>query len=475
MKPIASAEDIRAAEAAWFADHPGGDLMGRAADAVAEAAASMLQGRAHLGVLVVAGPGNNAGDALFAAAELPDLLGTSVPVYVWPVADRTHADGLSAALEADAVVVDAAAALTLAGEAGLVIDGLSGIGGRAGLDDAALAVARSAESEGTPVLAVDIPSGLVADEAAAHPSFRATRTITFIAPKLAHVGGAASERCGELTVVDIGVEPPASLLSLVEEADAQAWYPFPGATSDKYSRGVVGLDTGSEAYPGAALLGTSGALHAGAGMVRYAGPAREAVLTAFPSVVAPVDAADPGRVQAWVCGSGWPDGDTDRLGRRTADGVPLVLDAGALGSLPATLPEGCVLTPHAGELARLLGVERAAVEAEPVEHARRAASRHRACVLLKGATHYCAAPDGSVLVVAPGPAWTATAGSGDVLAGIAGTLLAAGLPAQRAGALAAWLQARAASEAPGPHTPEEVARDALPRVIGRLGSWGTAP
>ncbi len=467
MEPIASAQSIRDAEAAWFAAHPGGDLMGLAASAVARACVPLLSGRAHLGVLVVAGPGNNAGDALFAAAELGELLGRPVPLWVWPVVDATHTDGLAAALDEGAVVVDAAGALTLCTGVGLVLDGVSGLGGRPGLPDAVAAVARAVAGAGVPVVAVDIPSGLVADSCVAHESFAADVTVTFVARKLAHMAEPAASGCGRVDLVDIGVAPPASDVHVVTEDDLRAWYPWPGAGSDKYSRGVVGVDTGTDVYPGAAVLGVSGALHAGAGMVRYAGPVRDEVLRAFPSVVAPVDPSDPGRVQAWVVGSGWPGGDADRLGRRLADGVPLVVDAGALADLPG-LSAGCLLTPHAGELARFLGVERSSVEADPVGHSRRAATRAGASVLLKGATQYCAAPDGSVLVVEAGPAWTATAGSGDVLAGIAGTLLAAGLPAHRAGALAAALQARAASAMPGPHTPEELAARSLPSVIATL-------
>lgn len=471
MEPIATAQSIRDAEAAWFAAHPGGDLMGLAASAVARVVAEVLSGRESLGMLVVAGPGNNAGDALFAAAEVGELLGSRVPVWVWPVVDSTHADGLAAALDEGAVVVDAAGALTLCTGVGVVIDGVSGLGGRPGLSDAVAPVARATAEAGVPVVAVDIPSGLVADSCVAHPSFVADVTVTFIARKLAHVAEPAASACGRVELVDIGVTPPGSDVGLVTEDDLRAWYPWPGVGSDKYSRGVVGLDTGTDTYPGAALLGVSGALHAGAGMVRFAGPARDEVLRAFPSVVAPLDVADPGRVQAWVVGSGWSGGDGPRLARRVADGVPLVVDAGALRSvlwLQSPLPEGSLLTPHAGELARLLGVERGTVEDDPIGHAREAAAAHGACVLLKGATQYCVAPDGAVLIAEAGPAWTATAGSGDVLAGIAGALLAAGVPALRAGALAASLQARAAAAMPGPHTPDEVAARALPRVIAAL-------
>ena len=471
MEPIASAQMIRDAEAAWFAAHPGGDLMGRAADAVATAAADILRRRDLPGVLVVAGPGNNAGDALYASAELSELLGRTVPLWVWPVLEHTHADGLAAALASGAVVVDAAGALTHVGGAGLVIDGLSGLGGRPGLPDAVAALARACSDDGIPVVAVDIPSGLVADSNVANESFDAEVTVTFIARKLAHVAEPAASRCGRVELVDIGVPAPRSNVALVTEDDLSAWYPWPTVLSHKYSRGVVGIDTGTEAYPGAAVLGVSGALHAGAGMVRFVGPARDAVLRAFPSVVAPLDVDDPGRVQAWVVGSGWPGADGPRLNRRVADGVPMVLDAGALDTvhwLRDPLPSGSLATPHAGELARLIGVERPAVEADPIRYVTEAAEALGACVLLKGATQYCAAPDGAVLVIPAGPPWTATAGSGDVLAGIAGALLAAGVPALRAGALAASLQARAASLRPGPRTPEELAASALPVVIAEL-------
>lgn len=473
MEPLASAAAIRAAEQAWFDAHPGGDLMGRAAAAVARAAAGLLTGRESWGVLVVAGPGNNAGDALFAAAELPELLGRPLPIHIWPVAGHTHADGLAAALDEGAEVIDAAAALLYVTGTGLVIDGLSGLGGRPGLPDAAAAVARAASDAGVPVLAVDLPSGLVADSVQTHPSFLADVTVTFLARKLAQVAQPAASACGRVELFDLGVAVPEARIHRVEAADLHAWYPWPGPLSDKYSRGVVGLDTGSQAYPGAAVLGVDGALHAGAGMVRYAGPARDAVLAHFPNVVAPIDAAEPGRVQSWVCGSGWADADPQRLRRRVADGVPMVLDAGALIDLPPDLPPGSLLTPHAGELARLLGVERAAVTTDPLGHAERAARATGAVVLLKGATQFCVTPDGAVLIAEPGPAWSATAGSGDTLAGIAGTLLAAGLDPWRAGALAASLQARAARAWPGPRTPQDVSTHGLPAALTELAGLGS--
>ena len=459
MEPVVSAQSVRDAEAAWFSAHPGGDLMALAARAVADVVCAELDAARARRVLVVAGPGNNAGDALFAAALVAGDRGVDVLVHL--VGESTHEAGLAAAAGLDAVVVDAAGALGAVRAGGVVVvDGVSGLGGRAGLAPGVAALASACRSARVPVVAVDLPSGLVADSHVGHESFWATRTVTFIARKLAHVASPAAERCGVLTCVDIGVEAPSSDVHVVTDADLAAWYPWPHAASDKYSRGVVGLDTGSLLYPGAAVLGAAGALWAGAGMVRYAGPAREQVLARSPSVVVPADVSDPGRVQAWVCGSGWDaDGAAGRLASRVADGVPIVLDAGALEVSPGSLPAGSVLTPHAGELARLLGVSREAVEGDPIGHARRAASEHGVTVLLKGATQYAVDPDGSVLIALRGAAWTATAGSGDTLAGALGALLAGGVPAQRAAALAASLQAEASRRRPGPVPPDRLAEE----------------
>ena len=154
------------------------------------------------------------------------------------------------------------------------------------------------------------------------------------------------------------------MTGVVTAGEIAAWWPVPGAESHKYTRGVVGIDAGSPQYPGAALLAIAGALGAGPGMVRYLGSApRDLVVGRFPSVVL----AD-GQVQAVVAGSGW--GALVDAGPRLREAlerrVPLVIDADALRLLPADLPAETLLTPHAGELARLLGVERGEIEADPV-------------------------------------------------------------------------------------------------------------
>jgi len=208
-------------------------------------------------------------------------------------------------------------------------------------------------------------------------------------------------------------------------ADAARWIAVPGPGDDKYSRGVLGFATGSERYPGAAVLGVEAALHTGVGMVRYRGAERPTglVLQRRPEAV-----VAEGRVQAWVVGSGQDADELDEVStaardRALADPVPVVIDAGALG-LAERAAGIRVLVPHAGELARLLGRARAEVLAEPAASALEAAARLDAVVLLKGHTTYIADAAGGLFEVTGAPAWTATAGAGDALAGVLGALLA---------------------------------------------------
>ncbi|MHA6511127.1 NAD(P)H-hydrate epimerase [Tessaracoccus sp. Z1128] len=458
MRPVVTAAQMRSAEERVFAAEPGVDLMGRAAAEVARVAAAVA---ADGPVLVVAGPGNNGGDGLYAAA----LLAGQRPVYLWLASGSAHDGGLAAARGAGCQEVDAVAAVDLLTDCALVVDALTGLGSRAGLPPAVATLAVACEALGVPVVSVDLPSGLDADSGALHPSFTAAHTVTFAALKPCHVMEPAATRCGRLHVVDIGVEVATDTLRQAEAADVARWWPVPSSTSDKYSRGVVMIDTGSEQYQGAAILGVSGALHAGAGMVRYTGRvASGLILSRFPSVV-----IGEGRAQAMVVGSGWGDGEgtEGRVANAGLHAVPTVADADALTSLPRGRLDGWLLTPHAGELARMLGCTRAHVETEPLTCVREVARRTGAAVLLKGATQYVAEPSGRVTVAVAGPGWTAQAGSGDVLAGICGALLAAGLPAWKAGVVGASVQALTAARNPGPYTPEEVAAQ-LPAVVAEL-------
>lgn len=208
-------------------------------------------------------------------------------------------------------------------------------------------------------------------------------------------------------------------------ADARRWIRIPGPEDDKFSRGVTGFVTGSARYPGAAILGVEAALHTGVGMVRYLGPGRATrlVLQRRPEAVTAA-----GRVQAWVLGSGQDAAERDPataelLDRALGQEVATVIDSGALDrTADATGP--VVITPHAGELARVLGIDRGAVQSDPDSAAERAAAELGVTVLLKGHRSVIATGDGIAHHVLAPTSWLATAGSGDSLAGILGALLA---------------------------------------------------
>ena len=269
--------------------------------------------------------------------------------------------------------------------------------------------------------------------------------------------------------MEIGLDLPAADVEVLQADDVAALLPRPDRESDKYRRGVVGVAAGSAQYTGAAVLCTGGALRGGAGMVRYVGADEPAglVRSRWPEVV-----VGEGRVQAWTVGSGGGDDAAARLERAVADGVPTVVDADALAALEkhrgGTVP--FLLTPHAGELARLVGADRADVEARRLHHARVAARDLGAVVLLKGSTTVVARPDGRVRVNPTGTPALATAGSGDVLAGLCGALLAGGLDPFDAGSVGAWLHGLAGRLA-GDGRTSIVAGDlleALPRALGTL-------
>jgi hydroxyethylthiazole kinase-like uncharacterized protein yjeF len=388
--------------------------------------------------------------------------------------------------------------------ADVLLDGLLGIGARGRLRDGAArlvdllgALLEEAGPAGPTVLAVDVPSGIGVDDGTVPgPVLPAGRTVTFGVTKPGLLLPPAAYLAGEVEVVDLGLRAVleatevAPAVRRLTAADVAACWPVPGVGAHKYTRGVLGVLAGSRGYPGAAVLVVAGAQGAGCGMVRYLGPDQvaAAVLAAHPEVV-----VGPGRVQAWVIGPGLTDDRlgvaAERLGAVLREGLPVVVDAGALSVLPERA-EGAVLVPHAGELATLLtarGVEvdRAEVEAEPLRWAREAHDRTGAVVLLKGAVTVVVgggAGTGRAGVLAQDDAtpWLATAGAGDVLAGVLGALLAgmaggAGgtrLGADdlaRAAACAAWVHGRAAVAASGggPVTASRVAA-AVPGVLAGL-------
>lgn len=460
MIGVHSAAEMRAVEEAFFAAHPDVNLMRRAAKAVSDRAEQIAP---EGFILVVAGSGNNGGDGLHAAANLATA--SRRPVAVWLVDGKGIPSGVIAARQAGVRFIGASAAIRMLSDAALVIDAVYGTGGRPGLPDVVGRFADACRDVGIPVLSIDIPSGLSCDSPTVPESrFQASWTTTFQVPKLCLVAQPASDYAGCVEIVDIGLEMPDPRVRLLEKVDVAKWWPWPSNLDDKYSRGVLGIDTGSDRYLGAAMLSTMGALYSGSAMLRFVGPekARDAILYRLPSVT-----FGDGPVQAWLCGCGWGAQDEDRMRAVLNAGKPAVIDAEAIDTLPKELPSDWLLTPHAGELARMMEIDRAEVIADPLGRVREAAMRWHTTILLKGATQYVAEPDGRVTIAIGGPAWSAQAGSGDVLSGICGTLLAAGLPAWKAGVLGASIQAMAAQSKMGPYPPGVIATE-IPKVLAEL-------
>lgn len=511
-----SVDTVRRLEAAAMAELPEGELMARAAAGIAQVAAARLDERDGSNVVALVGAGDNGGDALYAAHLLSDA-GFACAVVLLPDGgrDAVHAQGLEAVESAGVTVVVAAqdpgGAASVVAEADVVLDGIVGIGGRPGLRPRAAALVDMVDDDAW-VIAVDVASGLDPDGGAepdpdgeAHDCVWADETVTMGTPKPAHLLPSGEGATGRLTVVDIGLElegVPAAVERLDHDDPARLW-PVPGPSDDKYSRGVLGIVAGGETYPGAAVLAVTAAAEAGVGMVRYIGTPTPVglVRAAVPEVV-----VGDGRVQAWLVGPGLVapstrveahdeqpgeqpdelDGSPDaraqlRVAREAlASELPVVVDAGGLDLLAELVERDgarqapTLATPHAGELARLLSrlgdgaVDREAVRADPVAHARRAAALTGATILLKGSTTLVVSPDASAPIrsQADAPAWTATAGAGDVLAGIAGVLLASGLDPLDAGSLAALVHGAAADRASGggPLRALEIARAVRPTV-----------
>jgi hydroxyethylthiazole kinase-like uncharacterized protein yjeF len=368
-------EEVRRAERALMTTVPDGTLMSRAAFGLAAACAGYLGGTYGRRVLILAGSGNNGGDGLYAGALLARR---GARVEALPVGETTHSGGLSALRRAGGVVTYQVSA------ADLVLDAIVGIGGRGGLHGPAQRLVDEVTARQIPVVAVDVPSGIGADTGEVDgPHVDAELTVTFGTDKVGLLVGPAAQAAGAVHLVDIGLEPylrdPA--VTALQPGDVRARLDLPLAEDHKYTRGVVGVAAGSAAYTGAGLLATAGASCGLAGMVRYRGAADVADLirARHPEVV-----IGDGRVQAWAVGSGGAGDAEAALRRALADDVPVVVDAEALRHLPDRLPASAVLTPHAGELADLLGVGRVEVERRPLHFVGTAVDRFGVTVLLKG-------------------------------------------------------------------------------------------
>jgi ADP-dependent NAD(P)H-hydrate dehydratase / NAD(P)H-hydrate epimerase len=473
---------------------PGSRLMEAAGRAVA---AAVMNRRPPGPVLVLAGPGNNGGDGFVAARHLA--------AAGWPV--RVALLGRREALKGDAAGAAAAwrgPVLPLDGvepEPGeLVVDALFGAGLARPLEGRAAALARRCAELGLTVVAIDVPSGLPGDGAAplGDVAFQARTTITFFRKKPAHLLVPAREFCGDVLLVDIGI--PAGVLDgiapQVFENGPALWlaaYPWRRTASHKYKAGHL-LVVGGSAMTGAAQLACRAGLRIGAGLVSVAcdaaslpiyAVANPGVITLdLPTAAAFETALEDSRQNAVVVGPGNGVSEATRARAETAlrAGKQVVLDADALGVFqqdPQALhglitgsAGQAVLTPHDGEFARLFPD----IEGNRLARATAAAGRSGAVVVLKGPDTVVAAPDGRAAINASAPPWLATGGTGDVLAGMIGGLLAQHMPAFEAAAAAVWLHGRAAA-ALGPGLIAEDLPDALPAVLRELheSTQGSAP
>lgn len=525
MKLIYTASQIREAEKPYIeAPDYDGYLMQRAADAVATEAIGLLDGRQGASVLLLVGPGNNGSDTVYAGARL-SANGHRVDAVVFEPSEK-NLELIARESGEGTRVLDPAKALEQVKEYDLIIDGILGTGssgavrGEAGEFLRTLSATQKKGRLGR-VLAVDTPSGIDNNRGTVHePVLRADRTVTFIGRKLP-LGTVHSEHAGDVKLYTLGV--PEALnrfkpaLRVLDREDYRELIEVPDEHSHKYTRGVLGMLTGSLEYPGAALMSVRAALNTGVGMVRFNANShelRQLMIAHNPETVYFSGAPALQRVTVWAGGSGSSHDSLDKNRYLLHSPEPAILDAGACDLAAEYLATGKhlgshkILTPHAAELERFLRIvhelapetwkkhlgdaivpSRKDIDAEPFRWVRAASELSGATVMLKGGYTLIAAPNGATYSVAGGSPWLATAGSGDTLTGIYGALLAQTVAAFDArgealegctfasiGALAVYLHGEAARASatgsvkdalPGPAPATRVA-EMLPEVIARL-------
>ncbi len=460
LAPIYRSADLRAVELAAKAL----PLMERAGDAAADVARAMAGAR-NGSVLVLAGPGNNGGDAFVVARRLREAFFDVIVVF----------RGDPAKLPMDAAA--AHGAWTGAGGStatdipetwtgSLIVDGLFGIGLTRAVATEYARLVDWANASGKPILALDIPSGLGADTGMAlGPAIRATATATFIALKPGLLTGDGVDLCGAVSVHSLGIAPESIAPALGHRLDWSGLAAALPAVLLRDSRnvhkgtfGTLGIVGGTDGMIGAPLLAGRAALHAGAGKVWIG-----FVANGYPAV----DWAQPelmlrtagqvldAELDALICGPGLGSDETGRalVARAVNVRAPLVIDADALNviaadpalaSAVAARHSSTVVTPHPAEAGRLLGVPTAAVQADRLGAAQALAGKLRAAVVVKGAGSVLAYPDGTWDINASGNPGLSSAGTGDVLAGFAGALLAQHQDAKTALRVAVCLHGAAA-------------------------------
>jgi len=493
---ILSADEMRAVDRQAIEEFgiPEAALMENAGRAVADAIAAEVDDLGARRILIVCGRGNNGGDGLVAARHLL-ARGARPHVLLLGEVDALRSDLVRAHARAlrgwgtsvdERPTAEALASVAPFDSYDLVVDAIFGTGFRPparGFEGAAITRIRDAHRAGVAVVAVDLPSGLDADLGAVEePAAAARVTVTFAAPKLVHWLAPADARCGRVVVADISI--PQALVDdrrhrvdLFDESAARAILPIRRADSHKGTFGHLLIVAGSVGKTGAAILAGRAALRAGAGLVTIATPASclamvargaaELMTEPLPETAAGALAADAaGRVAelmtsrtALAIGPGLStDPDTVRFVRELLPTVaqPTVVDADGLNAIAGAKPADIagpplILTPHPGEAARLLDRTTAAIGHDRIGSARTIAARFTANVILKGHRSVVADPDGSTTINPTGNPGLASAGTGDVLTGVVGALLAQGLTPNRAARLGAWLHGVAGDRAAARH------------------------
>ncbi|MCP1844201.1 hydroxyethylthiazole kinase-like uncharacterized protein yjeF [Bradyrhizobium sp. USDA 4524] len=491
MDVLTTTEMERADRLTIAAGTPGFALMMSAGQAVAEAAMDLVE---EGPIVVVAGRGNNGGDGFVAAAELA-ARGREVSVILLCERDSLQGDAALAAKGWKYPVLPFNPQAL--GKPALIVDALFGAGLNRPVKGDPLEMIAAINANGTPVLAVDLPSGINGTSGAVMgTAVQATETVTFFRKKPAHLLLPGRMYCGRVRVADIGIAAQVldEIKPLTAENAPEAWrwsFPVPRIDGHKYARGHAVVVSGDLASTGAARLAARAALRAGAGLVTLASPrdalaVNAAALTAVMvrAVDNPIQFAEllgDKRLNACVIGPG------AGVSARTRDFVHtalsaqrhLVLDADALTSfagapdrlfeaIKSSAGQQVVLTPHEGEFPRLFSdISNKHPGRSKLERVRAAAERSGAVVLLKGADTVIASPDGRATVAANAPPWLATAGAGDVLSGIIAGFLAQGVAAFEAASIGVWMHGESASEA-GPGLIAEDLTEVLPAVFRRL-------
>jgi NAD(P)H-hydrate epimerase len=444
-------------------------LMEKAGQAVA--ASALRHFPEALRFVVLCGPGNNGGDGYVAARALQQ---SGAEVRLFHLGDPKTLKGDAARAFEDCQILGEAMAHYSPQPGDIVIDAIFGAGLSRPVPDEVETIIAAITKAGLPVIAVDLPSGLDGRSGQVlGAAFRAARTVTFMTRKPGHLLMPGRDLCGMLEVFDIGI--PARIVRahangmVAENTPAQWQADLPATATDthKYKRGHLVVFSGGATATGAARMSAMAGLKTGAGLVTIASPEQALAVNAGMLTAIMLRAVDDEAVlRAWladqrlstfVLGPGFGAGEKARQFVLALSGRHLVLDADGITSFrdePQRLfdafadgPTRLVLTPHEGEFARLFPDIAADNALSKVEKARAAAARAHAAIIYKGADSVIAAPDGRALINANAPSWLATAGSGDVLAGIIGGLLAQGAPAFEAAAAGVWLHGAAGQRA----------------------------